>query len=159
MKAKKRILIGIPFFILIFIYGGWNIYHRQINMSNEYDKLSKEFEHVFIEDSINNKVLSTYYPEDWAGGLGIQYIKLENGEAYKIHTNNIVINSKTIWFGNVIREGVYLRKDSGSDLLIIDNGNKKYCFNIIFEDTIEDKRSFIEKILNLDEPILPDVKQ
>lgn len=127
--SRKVIFINIIIVFAIFSYGGYRLYQTVTNHNKEEDRLSREYCLLLLEDSVNSIVLSTYYPKGWRGSQDIQNVKLESGENYtiKIRKN---LTSKDIYFGKIVKKGVVLQKNAGSDILTVISGNKQYKYLI-----------------------------
>ena len=119
-NSKSRIVIGVILAVLILSYAGIGLYNSIKENDKTEEFIKKEYELLLSNDSVNSVVLSTYYPSGWRGGEDIQNVKFEDGTSYtiEIRTN---ITSQDMFFGNLVKPGVVLKKRVGSDTLNVIN--------------------------------------
>lgn len=129
-KRNIDILAGLILTSIFFIIGGIHLYLSIIEDNKLEEKLSKEYQPLKVEEYVDNSVITTYYPDSWKGGGGIQFIKLDNGKSYLIWTLK-ALTSDDVWFGNIVKPGVRLKKNVHSDTLtvITNNGEDKYLIS------------------------------
>lgn len=130
MKERNiNILASLILTSIFFIIGGIHLYLSIIEENKLQEKLSKEYQPLKVEEYVDNSVITTYYPDGWVGGGGIQFIKLDNGKSYLIWTLKDLTSD--VWFGNIVKPGVRLKKNAHSDTLtvITNNGEYKYLIS------------------------------
>lgn len=93
------------------------------------EEISSSYKRLTLDDQINNRVISAYYPQGRRGGGVIQHVKLESGENYTIWVKKNLYNDD-IYFGEIIKTGVFLKKESGSDTLTLIVNNNKFKYLI-----------------------------
>ncbi len=117
-------------FLLIFIVViAFSVILSHRKSSKIIAEIDATYSWLTYSDSINSKVLSTYYPEGMRNGEYVQYIKLESGKNYGIWVRNSIPPTKA-YFGNVVARGMFLKKIAGSDTLVVISGQKEYQFLI-----------------------------
>lgn len=133
MKKRNRdrdIFAGL-FLVLIILFIGGIRFLLSITEKNKLEeKLSLEYKPLTVEESVDNSIITTYYPEGWVGGGAIQFIKLDNGKSYEIWIKEY-LTSDDVWFGNIVEPGVRLKKNLNSDTLtvITSKGEFKYLIS------------------------------
>jgi hypothetical protein len=126
---KNEFVIGAIIIFLFLSFGGIKFYTDMRERDKIQEFIDKEYRLLLINDSINSVVLSTYYPQGWRAGTMIQNVKFIDGNNYKIkiRTN---ITSREMYFGNLVKPGVVLKKSMGSDTLNLIKGYEVYQFLI-----------------------------
>lgn len=120
------------FLVIVFLIAGLILYKNILEDNRIEKKISEEYKLLKTQNILNSTVLSTYYPARWRGWQDIQNIKFENGENYtiRIKTN---LTSEEIYFGEIVRKGIVLKKRANSDTLIVDLGDSEFKY-LIFGD-------------------------
>ncbi len=102
-----------------------------ISTTNREDKLHKklniEYPTLLTKDFVNDKIESNYYPYNWRGKKYHQYITFVSGEKKGIDIKT-GITSKDIYFGDIVKKGVILKKNAGSDTIIVVTNNDTIKF-------------------------------
>jgi uncharacterized protein YxeA len=126
---KNEVIISI---IVVIVFVGFVIlYFKHIDSeaNSLYVQLGEKYPTCQVKDSVNDSVLKKYYPKNWRGGGFFQYITFENGSKmrFAIATG---ITSKDIYFGNIVKKGVKIMKNTGSDTLRVVTNKNTYLFQI-----------------------------
>ncbi len=129
-------------FSIIGIIAYFIIHHDQ----NKFEKLKREYKDVNKTDSINSSIIFIYFEQNARDWEHNQCIKLKDGNSYYFFVGRQVYIKDKKYFGEVVAPGVHLRKNPGSDTLIVDTGKEKYYYILSFYDASLDSASFIEKI-------------
>ena len=126
MSLKLKINLILLFFFLLF--AAWKVISTVKEAEKLSNKLDKEYKEITLGDSLNNTILSSYYPEEWRGYQFYQYITLDSEKKYHIKIYDCITSDK-IYFGDIAKPGVRLIKNKGSDsLTVILPGKIKYIF-------------------------------
>jgi len=125
---KRKIVIGIVsiFIALILAYISINIDNNKTN------NLNKKYPNIRKIDFIDNYVLNSFYPKGGRFWSIKSYIVLDNNKKYQIEVLKQINIKYKKYFGEVIKEGVHLKKHIGSDTLVINNNEHTYYYIIDF---------------------------
>lgn len=127
--GKVNIKANLVFLLIFLVVVAFNVflsYRRDSKMDAELDAT---YPWLTYSDNVNSKILSAFYPEGWRNGEYIQHIKLESGKNYGIWIRNSIPPTEA-YFGNIVARGMFLKKNAGSDTLVVISGQKEYKFLI-----------------------------
>jgi hypothetical protein len=129
-KYKKKVLRTNLIVVAVFlIFASIFFYIDNKKRNVIYKKELKEYKVLSIDKKLNDTIKSTYFPENARGGLIIQFVTLKNGEKFDIEAYKN-LTEPNLHFGEIVREGIILQKNSNSDTLLVKDGNKEYLFLI-----------------------------
>lgn len=121
---KNQIIAIIIAIALIFLF----FYITGIKDSKLQNKLSIEFPYLKLSDTLDNSIISTYYPVDWRGGSIFQYITLENGKKYTIGASTQESYNLEV----LKKANLRIKKKAYNDTIWVYDGTIEYVF-IFFE--------------------------
>jgi len=130
MKESHRIFIIIILF-LTFVFFLFNYTNK--SAKEQITKLSNEYQYCELSDAYNNIVSRTYFPDNIRGEGYTQYITFENDKKVCIGIRT-GITSKSILFGDIIKTGALIKKNSYSDTLIVIVNRKVFKFLIYIDN-------------------------
>lgn len=128
---NSEVFSGLYIVIPILLIGGIYTFISVIKDNKLEEKLSKEYEELKMNVSINSFIQTSYCPDHWRAKEIFQYIKLNDGKNYFIHTKRN-LTSDDVYFGDIVQPGVKIKKNAGSDTLtvITNKGEFKYLVSV-----------------------------
>jgi hypothetical protein len=116
---NKIIAIIIAIVIISFFF-----YITDVKDSKLENKLSLEFPYLKLSDSLNNIIISTYYPHNWRGGSIFQCVTLDNGNKYTISASTQASYNLEV----LQKSNIRIKKKANNDTIWVYDGSEKYVF-------------------------------
>lgn len=127
---KKNHKISIIIVVLFLIFVAWKYWSSNKKTTELIEKLKIEYPLLLINEDINCTIINIYHPPpNYRTSSYFMRITFSENKKYSINTKNC-ITSNDIHFNDIVKKGVKLIKNAGSDTLIVVNNQSKYLFII-----------------------------
>jgi len=114
--------------IIFIIFVAYKIHDTVTEHNKEAEYIAENYPDVQLTETFNCKVTSIYSgPSHYRKTCHIEDVTLATGKSYRLSVSTLPA-TKDVCFSDIVKTGVVLRKNAGSDTLTVVTDSKEFQF-------------------------------